>query len=167
LENQRAELNRLSAEVGQLGERTLQLGAACAALSNQIASASGANTPFVYPDSIRKKDYVFRGYAAPQFSLQSMFWALSQADPKAYQASITAQMAEAFAGQIKDLPEGVMPGGFKNGAMYRASGYRILEETALSDEETQLKVFLEGRHLVLKLIFKRIGNEWKWARNEF
>jgi hypothetical protein len=97
-----------------------------------------------------------------------MFWALSQSDPRAYQASITSQTAEMFADAIKDLPEGVMPGGYKNGAVYGASGYRVLEETAISEDESRLKVFLEGRqNLVLKLVFKKVGDEWKLARNEF
>jgi|SRR5438105_11745088 len=166
-ENQPAELLRLRAEVGHLRDRVAQMEQASAALSNQIASSTGANEPFIYPDSKRKKDYAFSGYAAPQAALQSVLWALSQSDGKAFQASLAPEMAKGFSDQFQDLPEGVMPGGFKNGAMYQASGYRVLEETPISNEETRLKVFLEGKpKLAIKLVFKRVGNEWKWARNE-
>jgi len=121
----------------------------------------------VYPDSRRKKDYAFAGYAAPQSSLQSLLWAITQSDPKAFQASLAAEMASAFASQFQDLPEGVMPGGFKNGSMYQASGYRVLEETPLPNDEVRVKVFLEGKPKVtVKLVFKKVGDQWKWARNE-
>ena len=123
--------------------------------------------PFIYPDSKRKKDYIFSGYTAPQSALQSVLWALTQSDARAFKASLAPEMVAAFASQFQDLPEGVMPGGFRNGAMYQAAGFRVLEETAISNDETQLKVFLEGKpKIAIKLIFKKIGDEWKWARNE-
>jgi len=157
----------LRAELNQLLERLAQLEHANAGLSNQIAAASGANDPFVYPDAKRKKDYTFSGYAAPQSALQTLLWAITQSDPKTFQASLAGEMAGAFATQFQDLPEGVMPGGFKNGAMYQASGYRVLEETPISNEETRLKVFLEGKpKIAIKVVFKKVGGEWKWARSE-
>ena len=166
-ENQLAELTRLRADLGQLRDRLAQLELAWTAMSNHLASATGANEPFIYPDSKRKKDYAFGGYAAPQSALESLLWAMTQSDAKTFKASLAPEMASAFAPQFQDLPEGVMPGGFKNGAMYQASGYRVVEETALSNEETRLKVFLEGKpKIAVKLVFKKIGDEWKWARNE-
>jgi len=166
-ESEPAELRRLRAELSQLLERLAQLEQLCGAMSNQLASANGANEPFVYADSMHKKDYAFSGYTAPQAALQSVLWAITQSDAKTFKASLSPEMSNSFAGQFQDLPEGVMPGGFKNGAMYQASGYRVLEETALSNEETRLKVFLEGKpKIAIKLVFKKVGDEWKWARNE-
>jgi hypothetical protein len=95
-----------------------------------------------------------------------VLWAITQSDTKAFQAGLAGDMADAFARQFQDLPEGVMPGGFKNGAMFKASGYRVLEEAAISEEELRLKVFLEGARIVIKPVFRKIGEEWKWARNE-
>ncbi len=164
-EGQLAELKRLRGEVSQLRESVVALENALAGISNQLALATGANAPFVYADSIKRKDYAFSGYAAPQAALQSMWWALSQSDARAFQASLTSTMAAAFADQTKDLPEGVMPGGWRGGALYKASGYRVLEETPISNAETRFKVFLEGQHLTVKLVFKKVGDEWKWADN--
>lgn len=161
------ELKPPAAELARLRDRITELESANAAVSNQLAAASGASIPFVYSDSVKRKDYAFSGYDAPQSALHSMLWALSQSDPRAYQASVTDETADAFASAVKDLPEGVMPGGYKNGALFRASGFRILEETSVSDSETRLKVFLEGRHLVLKLVFRKVDREWKMARTEF
>jgi hypothetical protein len=58
-----------------------------------------------------------------------------------------------------------MPGGFKNGQMYRATGFRLLEQTAIAEDEVRTKIFLEGQNQVLKLVFKRVGGEWKWSSN--
>ena len=165
-DSQREELTRLRAEIGQLRQQVLALEQGHAAVSNQIASATGGNEPFVYPDSTRRKDYTFSGYAAPQSALQTLFWALTQADPKAFQASLTGDMATAFGQQVQELPDGVMPGGYKNGAMYKASGFRVLEEMPLGEDEMRLKVFLERSKIIIKPIFKKVGTEWKWARNE-
>lgn len=168
LQGQFPDVKLLTAEVARLRSKMSQLESAHAAVSNQLAAASGAAAPFIYSDSVKKKDYAYSGYVAPQSALHSMFWALSQSDPRAYLASVTGETAEAFASAIKDLPEGVMPGGYKNGAIFRASGYRVMEETPLSDDETRLKVFLEGRqNMVLKLVFKKVSGEWKHARTEF
>jgi hypothetical protein len=118
-------------------------------------------------DSTKRKEYAFSGYAAPQAAFQSMLWAITQSDARVYRESLGGEMATMFAEQYKDMPEGVMPGGFKNGLMYKAAGFRVLEETPISDDETRLKVFLEGRqNIVLKPVFKKIGSEWKHIRNE-
>src|SRR5438105_7684761 len=55
-ENETAELMRLRVELNQLRERLAQLELAWTAISNQLASATGANDPFIYPDSRHKKD---------------------------------------------------------------------------------------------------------------
>jgi len=166
-ENQSGDLSGLRAEVALLREKLARLEQANAAISNHIAAATGASDPFIYPDSRSKKDYAFSGYTAPQSALQTVLWAITQSDGKAFRASLAPEMAGVFASQFQDLPEGVMPGGFKNGAMYQASGYLVLEETPISNEQTRLKVFLEGKpKIAIKLLFKRIGDEWKWAGNE-
>jgi len=162
-----SELMRLRAEVAQLRDRLMQVERANEAVNKRLAEASGGNAPFVYPDSTKRRDYAFSGYAAPQSAFQSMLWAITQSDVRAYRESLGGEMAAMFAEQYKDMPEGVMPGGFKNGLMYKATGFRVLEETPISDDETRLKVFLEGRqNIVLKLVFKKIGNEWIHVRNE-
>lgn len=163
---QMAELLALRAEMTGLRRRLSDLEQASATVSNLVASAKGPEVAFVYPDATKRKDYAFSGYGVPQSALQSVLWAIAQLDAKTFQASIAGDVAAGFASQFRDLPEGVMPGGFKNGAMFKASGYRVLEETQLSNEELRLKVYLEGSGVVIKPVFRRIGGEWKWSRNE-
>jgi hypothetical protein len=86
-------------------------------------------------------------------------------DARAFLGSVTGEMADAFGKEFQNVPDGIMPGGFRNGEMFRAKGYRIVEETPLPDDEVCLKVFLEGSRHVIQPVFKRVGEEWKWAHN--
>jgi hypothetical protein len=158
------ELTRLRTEVAQLRDALAHLERAGAAISNEIATARGANIPFVYPDSTKRTDYVFTGYSTPQYGFQSVLWAIRQTDARTFLQSLTGLMAETFAPEFKDLPGGVMPGGFRNGDMFQATGFRVIEESPVSDDEMLLKVFLEGSNVMIKPVFKRVGGEWKWAR---
>ena len=162
----RDEWGRLRGEVARLQERLAGVERANAGISNEIAVARGANIPFVYPDSTKRKDYAFTGYATPQSGFQSALWAITQMDAKAFLSSVTGQNAEMWAEELKDLPDGVMPGGFRNGAMFKATGFRIVEETPASQDEVHLKVFLEGSRITIKPVLQRVGGEWKWARND-
>jgi hypothetical protein len=49
--------------------------------------------------------------------------------------------------------------------MFKATGFRVLEETPVSQDEVHLKVFLEGSRETIKPVLQRIGGEWKWAGN--
>jgi hypothetical protein len=160
------ELLGLRATVNELRQKLSDLEQANATVSNQMASARGPEVPLIYPDAKKRKDYVFAGYSVPERAFQSVLWAITQSDAKTFQASITGDMAAGFASSFQDLPDGVMPGGFRNGEMFKASGYRVLEEAPLSDDEFVLKVFLEGSRMVIKPVFKKVDGEWKWARNE-
>src|ERR1041385_1169120 len=156
-----AKVAGLGGEVTQLREALAQVQRASAAISNEIATARGANIPFVYPDSTKRADYVFAGYSTPQSSCRSVLWAIRQTDAKIFLQSLTGTVAEGFAKQFQDLPEGVMPGGFRNGAMFKATGFRVIEESSVSDDEMRLKVFLEGSRIIIQPVFKRVVGEWK------
>ena len=133
--HQAAGFSALHAEVADLRRRLSDLEHASATVSNLVASAKGVDAAFVYPDATQRKEYAFSGHSSPQSAFESVLWAITQLDAKTLQASVGGDVAAGFASQFQDLPEGVMPGGFKNGAMFRAIGYRVLEETQLSDEE--------------------------------
>ena len=159
-------LVRLSSEVNQLRARLTQLENLNAGLSNQLARVKGAEVPFLYADATQQKDYTYAGYSTPQAAVQSVLWAITQEDAKAFQASLTGDVAAGYVKLFQEYPDGVMPGGFKNGAMHQATGFRILEETRLAEDEMLLKVFLEGGRTIIRPVFKKVGGEWKWARNE-
>jgi hypothetical protein len=161
------ELARLRAEIARLAEQLARVEKAGAATSNELAAARGPKVPFVYADSTPRNNYAFSGYATPQSGFQSMLWAITQMDAKSYLGSMTDQNLEFWSKKFQEeAPDGVMPGGFRNGAMFKASGYRVVEETPLSQDEVRLKVFLEGARTSIQTVFQRVGNEWKWARNE-
>ena len=161
------ELARLRAEIARVEEHLTRVEKAGAATSNELAAARGPKVPFVYADSTPRSNYAFSGYATPQSGFQSMLWAITQMDAKSYLGSMTGQNLEFWSKKFQEeAPDGVMPGGFRNGAMYKASGYRVVEETPLSQDEVRLKVFLEGTRVTIRTVFQRVGAEWKYARNE-
>jgi hypothetical protein len=133
------------------------------------AEAKSTNTPpaesFVYPDSVGRNNYNFAGFATAADATQSVLWSISKLDRKSFENTVAGEMSTMWQNAFQDLPPDVMPGGFKNGAMYRASGFKVLEEIPVSDTEVKTKVFLEGQNHVLKMIFKKVGTEWKWAGN--
>lgn len=161
------ELARLRADIARLEEHLANVEQAGVTMSNDLAAARGPKVPFVYADSTPRTNYVFSGYATPQSGFQSMLWSITQMDAKSYLGSMTGKNLEFWSKQFQEeAPDGVMPGGFRNGAMYKASGYRVVEETPLSQDEVRLKVFLEGTRVTIRTVFQRVGAEWKYARNE-
>lgn len=159
------ELVRLSVEVAQIQQRLAASEQANAACSNELANLTGPKIPFVYSDSTKRTDYAFAGYSTPVSALESAMWAITKMDAKAYSASLTGKWLEIFAKQCQNLPEGVMPGGYANGDMFKATGFRVLEENSASPDEVHLKVFLEGSRETIKPVFQRVGTDWKWAGN--
>src|SRR5262249_42410416 len=109
-----AKLKALGAEVAQLRNTLATAERATAQVSNQLAAARGPEIPFVYADSTKRADYTFSGYGTPQATVQSVLWAIKQSEAKAFLQSITGTIAEVFSNQFAELPDGVMPGGFRN-----------------------------------------------------
>jgi hypothetical protein len=152
------DIAKLRAEISELRGRAHEL--------EQSKPGPKEPEPLIYADSVRREDYKFGGFDSPQGAFQSQLWAIHTLDPKAYLASLApGPVLDMFTKQFANLPDGVMPGGFKNGSMYRATGFRVVEETAVSENEVRLKVFLEGQNMTLQPILKKIGNEWKWSGN--
>lgn len=136
-----------------------------------LATAANTNTPpkeaesYVYPDSTLRKNYTFAGFTSPATATESVLFSISKLDRKSFETTVTDDMAKVWQTAFEDLPPDVMPGGFKNGSMYRATGFKVLEETPVSDTEMKLKIFLEGQNQILKMVFKKVGNDWKWSAN--
>lgn len=153
----RREVLKLSGNITELRRRTSEL----------EESRTTTNRPppqLIYADSTPRSEYKAAGYDSPRAAVESKLWAIRQLDPKAYLESLApGPDLEMFQKQFSELPEGVMPGGFKNGSMYQATGFRVMEDLAVSDEERHIKLFLEGENITLTAIVKKFGSEWKWS----
>lgn len=160
------ELARLRTEIDRLEKHLATVEKTGLVISNELATARGANIPFVYADSTARKNYAFSGYATPQSGFQSVLWSITQMDAKSFLGSLAGHNVEFWTKEFQAMPDGVMPGGFRNGAMFRATGFRVVEETPLSQDEVRLKVFLEGARITIQPVLQRVGAEWKWSRNE-
>lgn len=168
----RGEVDRLNRELARLAEAEKEVELLKQRLVDVSRKPESANGPtqsetFVYPDSVKRSAYVFSGYGNPTAAFQTQLWAIKNMDAKSYLASQTEKSRELLLdNNFKDLPDGVMPGGYKNGIMYRATGFHVMEATQLSADEVRLKVFMEGANYVMKSVFKKVGNEWKFDRME-
>jgi len=105
------------------------------------------------------------GYAQPRAAFETHLWAsLSAArsgDAKAMLDSFTPEerarwlaihkTEEAVAAQVRRNWTGI-------------TGFRILNEQAVSDEEVVLTVYVEGVNVASKMRLKQIGGEWKFDR---
>jgi hypothetical protein len=152
-----SDILRLRGAISELRKRTEEL-------EKAAPPPRKAPPPFVYPDSIAKNSYANAGFETPAAGAQTVLWAIGQMDRKAFEEAITPEFAKVFLSD-EDLPPNVMPGGFRNGAMYRATGFHITEEAPLSADETRVKVFLEGANTTLNMMFKKVDGEWKWSGN--
>jgi hypothetical protein len=156
-----AELMRLRGEVTEL-RRNAAAAAADKAAEKKIAEAQEPELP---PDAVARKRYEHAGFSTPVKSLETVLWSITRQDPKTFLESCTPENRKMFEPRFAEMPEGQMPGGFRNGEMFRAAGFRVLEEKAISENEMGLKVFLEGRNVVLRMKFQRVDGDWKWAGN--
>jgi len=157
-------LTRVNTEIASLRDSILQLQRENASLSNQLVEAGAVQIPFLYQDSVKRGQYIFSGYDSPQSALQSVLWAITRSNVEALKGSVAGLNADRLKQIFQDdLPEGVMPSGFNNGEMFKATGFRVLEESKRSEDEITLKVLLEGSRTLVKATFKKIEGEWKWT----
>jgi hypothetical protein len=154
-------------QMAQLQARVNQLDLVVAGITNIIARSRAKQPPLLYSDSVKKDDYVFKGYDTPQAVLQSQMWALANDNGKEFLNSVTGKLRQVWERSFRDYPEGGMPSGFKNGMLYQSSGFRVMEEKTISDDEVELKVFYEGSRFRETLVIRKTDGAWKVADHKF
>ena len=130
------------------------------------ASAAGASTPAppanASPDQFPKDSWAFSGYASPEAALVSAIWAMKQGDPKAYAASLSpeeqARMAQTWANKTE---ADIAAKHQKDVSVI--TGMRILDRQAVSPDEMQMNVYIEGVGRMDKVSMKRVGEEWRFG----
>jgi hypothetical protein len=159
-----ADLPQIRGAIAELRRRAEELEKKPSASSATNANARPPEA-YVYPDSKHRTDYTFAGFASAPTAAESVLWAITKMDRKSFEKTLTDEQLKFWTDEFKDLPPDVMSGGFRNGSMFRATGFKVTEEIPVAEDETHLKVFLEGENNVLKLRFKKVGADWKWAGN--
>jgi RNA polymerase sigma factor (sigma-70 family) len=153
------ELLRLRNEVSSLREQTNLL----ANLRTSTPPKTAASDPTdskSSSDLILRENYTFAGYAAPEATVKSLFWAATQADMQTVLASMSplmkAQTEAEWAGKSEDQIRAELTNN-------SVTGYRITDTLVVSDNEKVLTVYLEGRNVENKMRIVRVNDEWKLA----
>lgn len=158
------ELLRLRGEVGQLRNQQSDL-EKLRTENRQLRAAQNAHTASLGStpqDYFPKESWSFAGYADPESTLQSSIWAMSKGDVRTLLAGIfpeeVARMEKEFEGKSQDEIAAAIRSDTEN-----MKGFRILKKEAVSDDETLLTVFNDGKDEAAVIRFVRIGNDWKMA----
>jgi hypothetical protein len=150
------ETDRLRAENQRLQSENRQLSASAAGPSPAPPAAN------VSPDQFPKESWAFSGYASPEAALVSAIWAMKQGDPKAYAASLSPEEQARMAQTWANKSEADIAAKHQKDVSV-ITGVRILDRQAISPEETQMNVYIEGVGRMDKVSMKRIGEEWRFG----
>lgn len=169
LRAQAQELPRLRGEVTQLRTAAKDL-EKLRTENQQLRAAAKPNAPAAPPPPPAsdtpyhaKESWAFAGYANPEAALQSMLWAMREGDLKSVLAVAAPEERARLEEQIAKESEAKLLEGFKKNAS-SLKGFRVLDRENVSTDAIALTVYPDdGEDKVGKLMFKRIGNEWKFA----
>jgi RNA polymerase sigma factor (sigma-70 family) len=111
--------------------------------------------------------FTFAGYATPETALESMLWAMSQGDLKKFEADLTSEQRERFAGKM----DGKSDDEIRRLLIAQANtmvGYRLNQRQVISDDEIRLLLLVQPYpghpHIGNDLqVMRKVGNEWKYA----
>lgn len=154
------ELLRLRNEVGALRQQT-----------NLLANLQPPPTPKATPTNtltddksshelVRRENYAFAGYAAPEASLKSLFWAATQADMQTVLASMSPVLKAQTEAEWAKKSEDEVKADLTNNSV---TGYRVTDTLDVSDNEKVLTIYLEGRNVENKIRVVRVNDKWKIA----
>lgn len=166
LRAQLKELPRLRGELQQLRKATNEL--AKLQEENQrlksrgVAVASAPSAPSDGDTAFKKENWAFAGYATPDSTLQTMVWAVSQGDMKTFLAGVSPEGRAMLENEWENKTEAqIADEGRKE--MENKTGYHIMDRKAVSNEEVELQMVMDGENHVEKISMKKYGNEWKFA----
>ena len=113
-----------------------------------------------------RSSWSFAGYATPEATAQSLFWALGEGNQSTFQAYLDGFTPE-LQTKLKADAESRGNNAFADLAAHELGGvtrYRILKKVTISDNQAQLQIQFGGmKGPVQTLALEKIGNEWKCA----
>ena len=167
-DDQLRELLRLRGEVGVLRQKGKELESvrnenrqARAALESKTQGA-GAAKAAATADYWPRDSLAFKGYASPDAALQSLVWAGNNGDLKTMLASTTGDARKEMEQQFGGKPETEASIRVMDDTAGLKS-VRLLNRDVQADDTVVLTAAFEDRTdtQTLKLLLKKVGNEWK------
>jgi len=160
-QNEQAELLRLRNEVGMLRQQTNELNG-LREQNRQLRAEQSRNTDEQQP--VPKASWAFAGYATPEATISSLFWALREGDTNAFQAYLQGLAPDMRAKIEQDAKNHgtnafASLGNDETGGM---TGFQLLKKVPLSDDKVVLEIQTMGDTAPAQMILmKKIGDEWK------
>jgi hypothetical protein len=175
-DEQNSELVKLRDEATQLRAQTNQIAVLVDANQKLRASLSEARAPRqtdgpqrkrpedALPQDIHpRKSWAFRGYASPEATVETLFWAQVNGDNAALMQAFSPEMRPDLEKlfEQRNLSE--------DWSKTKTTGFRIVERKALSDDQIALTLYTDRPNDEGKVRFdsfnptvlQRIGGEWK------
>ena len=108
-----------------------------------------------------KESLALVGYASPDAALESWTWALSGNDTNAMMQSLTPQAQKAYEKLLAGKTDAQRAEAAKAAA--GIPGYTIQKREVVADDDVIITMSIIGSSEVMKMEFKKIGNDWKLA----
>jgi hypothetical protein len=164
-EDQLAELSKLRDEVRKLRLRTndlatlrTELRRVRAELSNARNSMASNAVPDVPAADIYPRNaWTFAGYDSPENAIESVTWAIGEGDEAGYLDSLSPELRDEMEAQLGDGSFGDV-GPLQ---MMNATGFRIVDREAISDNERIITVYMDGDGNEMSLTLVLTPDGWK------
>jgi RNA polymerase sigma factor (sigma-70 family) len=148
-----SELLRLRSEATAQKRELADLQAAAVRTTNAAAAQT----------HLTRDAWTFAGYATPEATLQSVWWAQTHKDMKAFLNALApeqrAQFEKMFAGKTEDEIMAAKADTYAE--IQKVQGLRILKTKSVSDDQVAMTVYYDGADNWKNVQMKRFGNEWK------
>jgi hypothetical protein len=157
--DQSLELLRLRGEAGMLRRQTRELEAV--RNENLQARGGGAAPAAGY---WRRGSLAFAGYASPEAALQTYLWSASNGDLKAVRASATGEVLKQMDQELGGKPETEVSTSARD-EFANLKSIRVLNREVQADDAVVLTAAFADRTntQTVKLLMKKIGNDWKFS----
>ena len=126
------------------------------------AAATPQPQPQPAPGTFPREAWTFSGYASPEAALVSAIWSMQQGNPRQYFESLSQdeqlRMAKSWEGKSQD--EIVAK---HQSDTAKITGLKVLSQQAVSADEVQMNVHIDGVDRTEKVTMKRVGEEWRFG----
>jgi cell division protein FtsB len=158
LRNEIRQLRQSKPEIEKLRAENTRLAAA-------VNSATNSGRPRLteMEGFVAKDTWANAGFATPEATLQTFFWAAQQGDLQRLAECMTPESRRGFEKEFEGKTDEQRRKMFEEGfaRVLRIPGYRVAERQQTSDDKVTLSLQAAAGGRTIQFPVQRIGNEWK------
>jgi hypothetical protein len=156
LRNEVRQLRQQKPELERLRNENVRLAA-------QIASSTNRPKLAEMEGYVPKEKWTLAGFATPEATVQSFFWAIANQDISSVVQCMAPKMKQQFerefAGKSIEEQQKALADGMA--AFGRMSGFRVAETQHVSENKVMIAIQAAAGGHLMRLPLERVGNEWK------